>query len=315
MKRNALALAPLILLVLAFSGCTTFPFLDIFGGGTIEYTDDIIVIKSLQVTPGTTVKAGQTMTLYADIQNVQDPERAAGEIIPDVEVELYDHCTSLFENVEPAKQEKFDMSPKEIKTVSWTLTPREDVGLITQCELKVKVTYQYRTDTITSITFIDAAELESRIRRGESWQVSGSTTRGYGPVKVFLEVETQQPVSDETSASISMKIRNVGQGYVKDSAIRQNTNFIGDEDGFIPPRSTTNTRWEGGECDFQYTEITPALPESPYQGIKMVRKETTPKFCKLEAPGVDVEQTYDISSSVRYHYEFRRSIHVQIEPR
>jgi len=325
MRRNALALASLVTLVLAVSGCTipgtdiTFPW---FNGGTTDYTNDIIVIKSLQVTPGTTVKSGQTMTLYADIQNVQDPEKVAGMDLPEVSIDLYDYCTNLFEN-DPTgslNQEckgKFRMSPQEIKTCSWTLDPRS-VNLITPCQLKVKVNYQYKTETITSVTFIDAAELEARIRRGEPWQVSGSTTRGYGPVKVYLEVETQQPVPDSDSgqgagASISMKIRNVGKGYVKDSAIMRRSGGIGDETGFIPPVVSSPLGWET-PCDFEYTRIK-AADGNEYDGIKLVRKETTPKFCKLLAPDVDVEQTYDITTSVGYDYEFRKSINVQIEPR
>jgi hypothetical protein len=304
-------LVSLTLLVLAVSG-GTIPGTDIVipwisGGSTIDYTNDIIIIKSLQAVPGTTVKAGQTLTLYADIQNVQDPEKAADEIVKDVKAELYDHCTNLFDRVEPNEEcrDLFVMSPQEIKQCYWTLTPREDVNLITPCELKVKVSYPHETRTVTSITFIDATELENRIRRGEPWQTGGSTTRGYGPVKVFLDVETQQPVPDSDSgegatASVSMKIRNVGQGYVKDSAIEQGE--------FIPPYFTGGLWWKDG-CDFNYQQI------NDITGIKMVRKESTPKFCNVIAPDVDIEQTYDMNTAVKYSYEFRKSVHVQIEPR
>jgi hypothetical protein len=330
MKPAAPAMAVLLLLVLAVSGCT-IPGTDIeipgipdfFGGGTqIDYTDDIIVIRNLQVTPGTTVKAGQTLNLYADIQNVQDPEKTSGEDVP-VEVELYDHCTSLFGDIKvngnPGTSIELSMSPQEIDTVSWSLTARDDVNLITPCELKVKVTYKYDTGTVTSITFIDDNELQDRIRRGESWRVSGSTTRGSGPVKVYLDVETQQPVSDKTPASISMKIRNDGTGFVKDSQILKWKNDDDAESFFVPPELSNDVvlEWlpdEGGKdgCDFAYSK------DGSAEVIKVVRKESTPVFCRLgvkDESAVEVEQTYTLNSEVQYTYEFRKSIMVQAEPK
>jgi len=320
MKPIVLVLAPMLLLVLAVSGCT-IPGTDItipipgLGGGTTDYTHDIIIIKSMQAVPATTIKAGQTLTLYADLQNMQDPERAAGSQVEDIEIELYDYCTNLFTG-EPKPNEdcskKFDMSPQEIKTCSWELTPREDLMLITPCELKVKVTYEHSTKTVTSITFIDSDELGGRIRRGEPWQIGGSTTRGYGPVKTYLEVETQQPVPDAdsgegASASISMKIRNVGQGYIKDSAI------IADDDHFSI-KLPDELDWKDNEkCMFETQKIK--IDGSDTDVIKIIRKESTPKFCKIGSPYVEIEQTYDMNAEVTYDYEFRKNIRIQIEPR
>jgi len=342
MKREAMPLAALVALVLTVSGCT-IPGTDIvipgipniFGPGTIDYTNDIIIIKGLQVTPQAKVKAGQTLTLYADIQNLQDPQLAESGKVP-VSVELYDYCTSLFE-VEPSQQSgaeiigtegtkgfSFSMSPQEIKTVSWRLTPRGDIKLTTPCELKVKVSYAHTTRTVTSVTFINPKELEGRIRRGEAWQVKGATTRGYGPVKAFVEVETQQPVpaDESTPAQLSITIKNVGQGYVKNSEIPHDSFSIDPPDGL---------EWGEGGCDF---------PDGP---IQIIRKQSTPLFCSVRPTGeVDVEQTYDIVATVgldydedyrsatrdytiepeytpsgaeQYEYEFRKTINVQVEPR
>ena len=333
LRRNAPLLVSLTALVLIVSGCTIpgtdieIPFLpDIFGGGTIDYTNDIIIIKNLQVTPGTTVKAGQTMTLYADIQNVQDPEKVAGLKPKNVKVELYDHCTNLFTIKEESCDGSFEMAPQEIKTCHWELDSR-DVNLITPCELKVKVTYEHTTETVTSITFIEDTELQSRIRRGEPWRVSGTTTRGYGPVKAFVEVETQQPVSNAegSTASISVKIRNVGQGYVKDSCIPLEKFKILGIDG----NELEGCKFEG-KCKISET----GGESREVVGIKLIRKESTPLFCKIKAPDyVEVEQTYNVRAAVGdtgtldgndpdkekgyegYEYEFRKSLHVQIEPR
>lgn len=342
MRHNAFAMASLMLLVLAVSGCTLpgtdieIPFFDFLDGQTVNYANDVIIIKSLQVTPSTTVKSGQTMTLYADIQNVMDPEKAAGEIIKSVKVDLYDYCTNLFTN-DPASTLNeecggsgfgsidggFEMAPQEIKTCSWTLEPRE-VKLLTPCQLKLKVTYKYTTRTVTSITFIDSEELEARIRRGESWQTSGSTTRGYGPVKAFVEVETQQPVpygrTSETPASVSIKIKNVGQGYISDSSLDENiihTELL-DADGQL---TVISQDLKNSYCDF-------SEQADKDNKVSIVRKETTPIFCRVSPrDDINVEQTYDMIVVVGdensdfyqndggYKYEFRKNINVQIEPR
>ncbi len=338
MKPAAPVLIVLLLLVVVVSGCTVpgtdieIPGIpEIFGGGTqIDYTDDIIVIRSLQVTPSTKVKAGQTLTLYADIQNVQDPGKASGDDV-EVTVNLYDHCTSLFDVLdinggepETGTSTKLKMSPQEIDTVSWELRA-DDVKLITPCELKVKVEYTYATETVTSVTFIDDGELQDRIRRGESWKVSGSTTRGYGPVKVYMAVETQQPVSDETQASISLKIRNDGNGYVKDSRILKGPEDDSADSYFVPPMLSNGNilEWKDDNgnptepCDFTYSEEaddTGAMVEA----VKIIRKESTPKFCNIgvkDGDAIDVEQTYTVSSKVGYTYEFRKSLTVQAEPK
>ena len=159
---------------------------------------------------------------------------------------------------------------------------------------------------MTSITFIEAEELESRIRRGESWQISGSTTRGYGPVKAFVEVETQQPVPSNTQASVSVTIKNVGQGYIKDSAIKS---------GNFGIRLDGGPTWaDSGSCEFEYQEVS--IDGSDTDAIKIIRKESTPLFCKVkEFSSFDIEQTYDINAWVKYDYEFRRSLNIQIEPR
>ena len=133
---------------------------------------------------------------------------------------------------------------------------------------------------------------------------------GYGPVKVYMEVENQQPVpdsdaGDDSYASISLKIKNVGQGYVDESKINK-----GD---FVPPEPPSGMQWSGSgsECDFEYASD----PSGGDEFIKLVRKESTPVFCKLKAPDVQVEQTYELSTSVKYDYEFRKSIGVQVEPK
>ena len=348
MRHSAVLLVPSVLLIFLISGCTIpgtdieIPWIpDFLGGNTINYNNDIIIIKEMQITPGTTVKSGQTITLYVTIQNLQDPEKVYKRNRPEVTLDLYDHCSTLFEVVSPKTDDAsitgIKMDPQEIYTASWTLKTKTGIKLITPCELKVKASYSYDTDTTTTLTFIDAGELNSRIRRGEAWQTAGSTSRGYGPVKVFLEVIDQQPVPTDTDAQISVQIKNVGQGFVKNSYIAYsggfNANYEETEGGegfkfdpdppeglkFKSQRCDGNNCFSESGCAFDPTDIKISQPDSDtkitVKGIKLVNKKSTPKFCTIEKPtDVEVEKTYVMNANVAYNYEFRKSINVRIEP-
>lgn len=309
--KGFLLLPAILIAIILVSGCT-IPGTDIeipwFGGQqTVEYKDDIIIIKALDVTPGKEVKPGQALTLYADIQNLEEP-RFGGEGI-EVTVELYDYCTTLFSSVDVkcpegsglgAKCENIEMRPQEITSIEWVLTPKTDIKLKTPCTLKVKVTYHYETRVVTQITFIAENELNSRVRRGEPWRITGSSVIGYGPAKPYLVVESQQPVSDSENVwgYISLTIKNVGYGYVKNSQIEKNIEI--EHENFLDMELAKEG---GGTCKFEKTPI------------KLINKQSSPLLCRVKPSGVvEIEQTYDMEANIEYDYEFRKSVRVTVTP-
>lgn len=309
-KNTKIFLSVTLLAIMLVSGCT-IPGTDIdipwFGGQqTVEYTDDVIIIKALEVTPGKEVKPGQALTLYADVQNLEEP-RLGGEGI-EVTVELYDYCTTLFSSVSVkcpggsgsgTKCENVEMQPQEISSIEWILTPKgpKDIKLKTPCTLKVKVTYSYKTKVVTQITFIDENELNSRVRRGEPWKITGSSVIGYGPVKPYLVVESQQPISENVWGYTSLTIKNVGYGYVRDSEIKNNVEIEHEN------LDMELAKEGGGECKF---ETTP---------IKLVNKQSSQLLCKIKSSGdIEIEQTYDMKADIEYDYEFRKSISITVSP-
>lgn len=305
--KGLLLLPAVLAAVVLVSGCTIpgtgieIPWFN--GQQTVEYTDDIIIIKGLEVTPGKDVRPGQALTLYADIQNLEDP-RLGGERIEDVRIELYDYCTTLFDSVvlsetcsrRDGKVCIIDMQPREINTIEWILTPKTDIRLQTPCTLKVKVTYPYETRVVTQITFIDENELNSRVRRGESWKITGSSVIGYGPVKPYLVVESQQPVSEEVGGYTSLTIKNVGYGYVQNSRISENVEIKHEN------LEMELVKEGGGSCEFQ-------MP------INLINKQSSPLLCTVKSrDDIGIEQTYDMEANIKYDYEFRKSIRVTVSP-
>ncbi len=116
MKTKAFFLLPITLfLVLSISGCTNFEIPGIgpicipgIGncGGTTEYENDILIIKTLDAIPQT-ISTGQQLRLSAWITN------NGGETVPQtyfksefqgyyagkVRIKLYDSCEGLFEPI------------------------------------------------------------------------------------------------------------------------------------------------------------------------------------------------------------------------
>lgn len=309
MKR-LLLLMPVILVLLT-SGCTipgtgiNIPFIpDLFGQQTIEYTDDIVIIRNLQVTPSTTINEDQTLNVYADVQSLEK----AGRQTISVDVEMYDYCTNLFQGIAedkthaecpdtPAEKDKLKCTitllPQETKTVKWVLKPDKNIiDLTSMCNLKIKAGYAYETKTITQITYINSQELAAKIRRGESWQIQGTSVIGEGPVKPYLKVEDNQPVSAESQASVSLTIKNVGFGYVTGSEVKDYSLDFGN----FGKEENCNT-------DGNYK--------------KLIGKETSPLMCTLKAPedtSIEIEKTFDLKATISYDYEFRKDVQVTIQP-
>jgi len=247
MKAKAFLLLPItLLLAISVSGCTIPGLPEIcipgFGtcGGTVEYENDIIVIRSLDAVPST-VSTGQQFRLSAWIENRGSetvPQTEIQTMIKDsndkkVIVELYDSCEGLFESIKVnCPGEKLDKKgtvepgckldrilPKQTVPISWTLTAKKAsaIPLQTSCNLKVYVRYPYETDSITSITFIDYIEMQRMIAEGKFSAISSYITEGYGPIKPYLTAEDTQPIpvqnGQESTTAIGFQIKNKGSGF------------------------------------------------------------------------------------------------------
>lgn len=287
-------------LIVSISGCT-IPGLDwLFPGQGVTYEGsiDVIVISSLSPVPAT-VQGGQSTTLYADVQNLQKP----GKEPIYVDVELYDHCENLFKLGDDPKYTGERLSPQQVKTFKWRLTAEKDINLKTTCVMKVRVIYTYETNVVTQITFMDKDELESRIRRGETWIIPpAAPTVGEGPVKPYLIVEEQQPISVDPrtpdTARISMQIKNVGSGFISgDGKVNQNKVEI----ETLPQ----DLSWKV-MCSYPF--------DDEKEGVELIKKESAKRFCEIRPSQVEIQKTYTLKGRVEYTYEFRKETNVIVSP-
>jgi len=339
---KALLLIPVILVVFT-SGCTIpgigpvcLPFLPC--ERVVEFEDDVIVIKSLDALPQT-VSPSQQIRLVAYIQNVGKepvPQNDLGSALAGqkIIVNLYDYCEGLFSDIkvncegqEKPNQHECEITnllPGQVKEIDWTLKAgsKEQVPLKTECDLKVSVTYPYKTTSLTQITFIDYQEMQRQLSEGTFRKRDSYIVSGYGPVKPRITVEDQQPIpipvqqNEPGRTVVALKIKNSGKGYL----CRPAGTIEGDEKttGIICdskiPKDNIKIEWgdlnfvSGGSCTLN------PIPDE----VTIIKKESPPLLCEIELSGgvnLPKETTKHVTTEIEYLYEFRKELKVTIEPK
>jgi len=319
--------------VLLVSGCTIpgtninipFPWLN-----TISLENDVVVIKDLSAIPDE-VTANQQIRLIAVIQNTGSSEFPLSNPKPEsplenkITVELFDYCQGLFDSAsvevdacpgDPNSAKKSceitKLLPKESTEVSWTLTPKSDIKLITPCDLKVSVTYSYITDGLTTVHFINSLEYSRQLAQGTYASKASTVSLGQGPVKAWYEIKDQQPIpaakegSTPTQNSVTLNIENRGTGFVRIVSgwdekpsifLKDITNEIFDD-----PFKTDKQ----SKCSFSEKRIIPLVQD---------KRELICHIKQLTDNDVPKETTNQLKTQIHYLYEFRKEAKVVVNPK
>ena len=318
---RALLLSGLVALVVVVSGCTGLP--DIFGGGGVSYANDIVVIRELTAVPSTIGK-GQTVKVLAYVENVGDKsigDARTGSSIPgSIEVTLYDYCEGLF-TLEASRcggapgtgascsLEK--VLPKETRLVEWTLKPADTTKLDTTCKLKVAAKYPYRTDGVTTISFIDEAELQRLLQQGQFKSVASYKAAGYGPIKASFDVRGQQPIPAVGGwTPVLLEIENRGSGFL--SAYPGYT--CEDSTAACIPKEKVTIELDPGIAT--NAEACRWVDGHAASDVKLIKDKAPAILCEiqLEEPGkVEKDVTKRLQVTVDYSYEFRKEVPVTVK--
>jgi len=347
MKTKTFLLLPITFLLAIFvSGCTIPGFGEFcipgFGtcGGTVEYENDVLVIRTLDAVPST-VSTGQQFRLSAWIENRGSetvPQRNLYGRAKDqkISIVLYDYCEGLFKDIKVSCLEKEDkitaggkevgcnisrILPKQTIPISWTLVANDEktIPLQTSCTLKVYVRYPYETDSITSITFIVYFEMQRMIAEGKFSTVSSYITEGYGPIKPYLTAEDTQPIpvqnGQASTTAIGFQVKNKGSGFpvYSDIIMVIETNRQNSEIEIQPREKQTGQAYDIGKLIFD--NLTERL--KPSNKMQFIGKETPKEIFPIKTPweiNLPKTATYHITTSVDYLYEFRKEIKVTIKP-
>lgn len=340
-----------IAVIVFISGCTSpicLPFLPC--GNVVEYEDDIVVVKSLDALPQT-VSPGQQIRLIAYIQNLGKdsvPQKEGQNKLTKITgenqkifVNLYDYCKGLFSDVkvscdgsqpqdckdEQCKCSIVELLPGQVKEIDWTLKAgsSEQVPLRTECDLKVSVTYPYKTTSLTEISFIDYAEMQNRLNEGTFRKKESYIVSGYGPIKPWITVEDQQPIPVQQGQAgrtvISLQIKNSGSGYLCRLNDTSSNTVVCDSK---IPKENVEVSGIGGDSRLEYvTGGTCTLESSgsiasPKSDVTLIKKESPPLLCEIELKedvNLPKETTKYVTTTAEYLYEFRKELKVIIEPK
>jgi hypothetical protein len=336
MLRKLGLVLPLVL-VLITSGCSqlcVIPIPGICNGGTTEFTHDVIVIKSLEALPNK-VSPGQQIKLQSYIENVGNKK------VDGIEVNLYDHCGSLFVvnaqcpgvTTPPASPvavcKDVSLLPHQTKSVSWTLTSEQSTKLLTECKLRIYANYSYETDSVTSITFIDYDEYQKMLDEGTFTTISSYITEGYGPIKPYLTVEDPQPVPVAKgrggTITLGFQLKNKGNGFLSGSntvpysaanpsmdatKIANVYDIVTDVGAGSSPIPTGATNVHKGLND--------CLKNMSSSGFTLIDKESPKVICSIPLPdkvNLPKQSTIHVTTQIEYKYEFRKDILVTVEPK
>ncbi|MBI2675345.1 MAG: hypothetical protein HYX24_02720 [Candidatus Aenigmarchaeota archaeon] len=265
-----------------------------------QYTDDVIVIKSLEAIPSE-IAPEQTTKIIAYVENRLNAP------VKGIHVELFDYCPGLLNLEGSASQGPYDLLGKEVKEASWTLKAQDTVRLETTCPkdgVKIRVLYPYKTSSRTTISFIDENEYQRRLEEGRFRKQASDVVLGEGPLKPRVIVDDVQPVPAGIGNTIlTFNIKNSGQGFPKDTAIPVKGNIkIESSDG-------------NGLATALYTCISKEGEEERI--IKFIQKETPNFACAIKVPEAQgrIEFTEFITVTLDYIYEFRSSVIVKVKPK
>lgn len=321
MSPGKLILTTPLILVILVSGCIIpgtnidIPFLpDMFGGGaTVEYENDIIIIRSLTAIPDTIVP-DQSTRLISYIQNLGNDKKE------NIMVSLYDYCSGLFEEVKvkcPGANSYSNgnsctsiiLLPGETKEVSWTLTA-DNIPIETSCDLKVFVQYEQTTPGITSITFINPTEMQRRIQEGTFTPITSYTTVGEGPIKPYLTVEDTQPISTDTGTTVlAFQIVNKGSGFMPGDILTSLNIHLGQ----LNLKTESNNENNNNRCEKVFKQ------SGDTSDIKLIDRESPKLYCAVEIADAlqqgQLETTIHLRDDITYNYQFRQQVKVTVRPK
>ncbi len=320
--------------VIFVSGCTDLsgiPFIgSLFGPATVKYTNDIVIIRSIEATPST-VFPGQSVRLTAYIQN-------QGSKSKEVYVDLYDFCDGTFHLDGSAKCGgttnsqasgtggnsgcSVTLQPYETMDVTWTLVADKCIMLETTCPadgLKISVNYGQETEGLTTITLIKYDEMQRQMSEGTYAQTQPTRTAGEGPIKGYINIEDKHPVAvsdKDPSTVISFQLKNEGSGFL---AFAPGISAVQDGKTIRP----TVTLKGGIDMSGIGTIVTTGGDTgcSKLAGgdgkIELIKSESPKIVCSVINLKNDFtkELSKTMKFTIDYNYEFRASTKVTVKPK
>lgn len=276
----------LVAITIMVSGCTG-P-IEAGDGKTPELkNNEIVILENVEAVPND-VKPERNFLLSGFVTN------KATIKINGVRVELADYCSSVFDVVKTScsltsfdnyADCTFSLNLDASSKFQWNFKAppaTRTAGRDFDCNMVVKTNYSYTAHGYVGVALANDAEITMR-------ETGLTPVTGDGPLKIYITVESAQPVGRSETFDVKIMLKNEGGGELE---------------GSIPKESFRYTRPEGltGTCDIPQV-IT----------ITKTKRESDPIFCAFRTPEIlPPRVTKFITAEADYSYKFSGTVPVKL---
>lgn len=274
-------LLALIAMVVTVSGCTGPD------DAQVPKTNDVVVLENVEAVPSD-VKPERNFVISGFATN------KAATKINNVRVELADYCSSVFDVVKTSCTLSshdgyegcvFSLNLDASNKFQWNFRsppPERTAGRDFDCNMIVKTSFSYTAHGSVGVVLANDAEIAAR-------ESGPEPVTGDGPVKIYMTVETSQPVGRSETFDVKVILKDEGAGELESP-------ITGGKFRYTVPDGIT------GKCDVPQT-IT----------ITKAKRESDPIFCSFNTPNtLPPRVTKFITADADYSYKFTSTVPVKL---
>ena len=208
--KKVLALGSLVALVLFTSGCVEGGFGGLMGVGVEEkeQPDDLLQVKNENIDPPE-LSAGDKFEYSFELVNLFDVESAR-----EVDVNLYNTGRCELTDDKGSGRDLGTVYPEATRVLEWDLEAPSNNELRSMshtCDLMYQVDYNFNASTTADLYIMDS----ETDRNSDVAQVSPTTRKSRGPLKIDVEFGGTQPFRENSLVSFQVALRNAGAGELE----------------------------------------------------------------------------------------------------
>ncbi|MCD6367532.1 MAG: hypothetical protein J7L45_00425, partial [Candidatus Aenigmarchaeota archaeon] len=197
----------LLLVILVFtSGCVNFNgklgILGITPSGP-NYTESENLLINAEVFPSEVI-GGKEASLYFDVSN------KGTTTINDFDLVFTDLCEFTGNGLE---KKISVLKPGDMEQWNWKIKSRH-VNFPMTCTLRYDVSYRTNSSARYDIAAVSEEEQERLLRKGEMNNIQLHYYKSKTPVEINMWMSEEQPVVENSTFYLYIKLNNVGSGYV-----------------------------------------------------------------------------------------------------
>ncbi|MBI3412462.1 MAG: hypothetical protein HY051_00075 [Candidatus Aenigmarchaeota archaeon] len=280
-------LLALIAMTIVVSGCTDT--VDAGNGGPDAIkTNEVVVLESVEAVPNE-IKPERNFLLSGFATN------KAKTKINNIAIDLADYCSSVFDVVKTScALNSFDgyrhcslsLNLDASSKFQWNFKAppaSRTAGRDFDCNMVVKTNYSYNAYGSVGVILANDAEIAAR-------ETGPAPVTGDGPLKIYITVESAQPVGRGETFDVKIVLKNEGEGEIERP---------------VPSSGIKVNRPEGltGNCDMPVA-IT----------ITKTKRESEPIFCSFTTPNtLPPRITKFITAEAVYDYKLTSSVPVKLK--